>query len=212
MELDGTLCLQPEPQISQENSSQETLTGSRVAEEFLSHAAQALKRRRVTPSGDLSYRAVGESSRRWWFELGDFWNAQASVRGYHRPNQTQGDHSRRVFKIACRHWHRVPWDHLRRNRRICRSFLRAALFHDVGKTTDRRRHEVDSFHWMLPRDELAAFFVLHHMGRWSCVNEAEKRELLARAGILHLLTPEHLWLCDLLCAADFTEACCWDIS
>jgi len=173
---------------------------------------QTLKRRRAALPDELSYLAVNESSRQWWKELSDFWAAPASVRGYHRPNQTQGDHSRRVFKLACRHWHRVPWDHLRRNRRVCRSFLRAALFHDVGKITDRRRHEIESFHWMLPKDQLAAFFVLHHMGRWSCINDAEKNDLLERAGVLHLSTPEHLWLADLLCAADFTEACCWDIT
>lgn len=210
MELDGNLCLPSETASSSESSAAIGLPATPA--ETLARTIQTLKRRRATRNGETSYLAVNGGSRQWWKELADFWKAPASVRGYHRPNQTQGDHSRRVFKLACRHWHRVPFDHLRRNRRVCRSFLRAALFHDVGKITDRRRHEVESFHWMLPRDELAAFLVLHHMGRWSCVNDAEKRDLLEQAGILHLLTPEHLWLADLLCAVDFTEACCWDIT
>ena len=177
---------------------------SNVANAFLEHLTVGLP-------DHLNQLRQQDNSRAWWKELGKFWESPASIRGFHRPKQTQGDHARRVFSLACRFWRRVPWNHIRLSRRVFRSFLRAALFHDVGKITDRQRHELEGFRWMLPRDPLAAFFILHHMGRWSCLEKIEKDLLIKQSGLAHLATPEHVWLCDLLSAADYAEACCWDL-
>lgn len=153
------------------------------------------------------------AARKWWAEVDEaFWASPASLTGQnHRPGDTQGEHARRVFALACRSWRRVPWAPIRKNRGMCRSFLRAALFHDVGKLADRETHDLAGFLWMISRDRLAAVLILRHMGRWGVAPEIQVDALMS-AGCGHLLTAQTMWLCDLLASCDYFDACCFQVA
>ena len=147
----------------------------------------------------------------WWQEVGDFWHQPASTTGKnHRPGQTQGDHAYGVFRLAVLHWRRCPWKAVRKNWKIKRSFLRAALFHDVGKKDDRYNHDVASYVWLMHHgDPLAGYFALCHMGRWGSV---EVKDILNMPIIcdLHAQAPFR-WLAGALQVCDYTDAICFDI-
>lgn len=152
---------------------------------------------------------ISSNWRDWWNELGeDFWKEPSSRRGLHAPGETQGSHARGVFLLAAAHWRRVPWVHVRKNRSLCRSYLRAAMFHDAGKKFDRDRHEAMGFEWMLPRDEVAAFIILSHMGRWG-PGVVEKMNILYDFKADHLNNPTNQYLADMVASCDYTQACCF---
>lgn len=143
----------------------------------------------------------------WETEIGDdFWESPASASGHHH-GETQREHADEVFRLACRHWRRVPEDKLRKCRSVCRSFLRAARFHDVGKAIDRTRHDIASYRWLLDKgDDLAAFLALMHMGRWKSrdVTRILEREPVGRFA----KHPAFLRLAEMLQSCDYTAACC----
>ena len=152
-----------------------------------------------------------ESSKSWMKHIRkSFWNEPASRRGFHRPGDTQLSHAIGVLALASKHWRRVPWHDVRKDRLVCRSFLRAALFHDIGKAFDRDRHDIEGFRWMFPKDHLAAFFILQHMGRWGSSSN-EKYELLREHEALKLVTPVNQYLSDMLSSCDYTHAVCFNI-
>lgn len=106
--------------------------------------------------------------RSWMREIPvDWWQSSASASGQNHHGETQIEHSEEVFALAAWHWRRVPEAKIRKSARLLRSYLRAARFHDVGKSMDRKSHEIAGYNWMLRRDELAAWLILQHSGRWS---------------------------------------------
>jgi hypothetical protein len=125
--------------------------------------------------------------------------------GRHHHGETQWQHAREVYRLARLHWRRIPWDDVRHDQKLRKSFLRAALFHDIGKAMNRQAHDVAGFRWMYPRDPLAAFLLLRHMGRWGAPPDEQVNELTAVDG-LGLLTPRNCYLADLLAGCDYTSA------
>jgi len=119
-------------------------------------------------------------------------------------------HAIGVLALASRHWRRVPWRNVRHALNAKRSFLRAAFFHDVGKKFDRDRHDLAGAEWMAPRDPLAAYLIMGHMGRWGAP-WSERQGVALRLGILEWDNQETRWLADMLAACDYTEAVCWSL-
>jgi hypothetical protein len=147
--------------------------------------------------------------RQWVAEFGDWWDSPASLSGrHHRPGQTQLGHAVGVLRLAALHWRRVPWETTRKSRQACRSFLRAAFFHDVGKAIDRSQHEVAGCRWMRDRDPFASFLILLHMGRWGPGYRDTVRAMVD-LNLLYLDAPSTRWLADLLAGCDYTDAVCF---
>jgi len=124
------------------------------------------------------------------------------------PGDTQLTHAQGVFDLACCHWRRVPWQDVRKNRALCRSFLRAAFFHDIGKAIDRENHDIAGFIWLLPKDREAAFMVLQHMGRWGASSD-KKYQLLREYNAFDLANPICIYLSEIIAACDYTHAICY---
>jgi len=73
------------------------------------------------------------SPKKWMgYVRNSFWTESASRRGFHR----QLSHAMGVLALASKRWRRIPWADVRKDRQMCRSFLRAALFHDIGKAKE----------------------------------------------------------------------------
>lgn len=103
----------------------------------------------------------------WTIPPREWWLSPASLTGqHHPPGQTQLSHALSVYRAARWAWRRVPWAAVRCNPRRRRSFLLAALYHDIGKHVDRDRHEMAGADMMVARDPVAAYLILHHSGRW----------------------------------------------
>ena len=146
--------------------------------------------------------------RSWMREVPvDFWRSPASVSGRNHHGESQLEHSQEVYELAAWHWRRVPERHIRAHHGIRRSFLRAARFHDIGKASDPRAHDIAGYNFLLRRDPLAAYFVLRHMGRWGSREVADILECKPIAR--YHAVPVFRWLADLLQACDYTAAHGW---
>lgn len=144
--------------------------------------------------------------RAWASEWGDWWHSPASASGQHHHGETQWQHAREVFALAARMWRRVPQERLRKSHTIRRSFLRAAIFHDVGKAVDPKAHDLASYAWLLPKDRLAAYFALTHMGRWQT---PAVRDILECAPISRFHRhPTLRFIGEMLQACDYFAAAC----
>lgn len=144
--------------------------------------------------------------RQWWAEFSDFWDLPASENPDHHHGETHGEHAFEVYYLAKKHFRRHPDPTIRKNRSIRRSFLRAALFHDVGKFIDRSRHDLAGCYWMIGRDLLAAHLILRHMGRWGHP-EVDGISSTFPFSLYHYQPWAH-WLFETLQACDYTAACC----
>lgn len=63
---------------------------------------------------------------------------------------------------------------------------------------------------MFPKDHLAAFFILQHMGRWGA-SSVDKYLLLKEHDALNIVTPVNQYLSDILSSCDYTHAVCFNI-
>jgi len=160
----------------------------------------------------LKHSGVSNGWRDWWLDLGEWRQTPASLSGqHHKPGQTQAEHARAVYRLACKHWRRCPWPEVRHNHKIHRSFLRAALFHDVGKSTDRYNHDIASYVYLIQKkDLLAAVLALTHMGRWG---SKEVHDLLEMPKVRDLWSQAPVrWMAQTIQACDYQDAVCYDIA